>query len=131
MVFLGMGEDGHVASLFPGEPEEVMANPADLSGGDGGETAAAKDYFGIWRDRGGEGSLGDGFRQGQGKGIEGIAWRRTDSTPLARVLKIAESRRRFYGCGAGSLGYLFFLKESETAKKIGRFLNISEQMCLG
>src|ERR1700677_2573216 len=28
MIFLGMGGDGHVAALFPGAPEKVMADPA-------------------------------------------------------------------------------------------------------
>jgi 6-phosphogluconolactonase len=89
LVLLGMGEDGHVASLFPGESEEVMNAPAvyravtgpkppprRITLGYGPITAARK----VWVLASGKGKEA-AFR-------ESLLHRGT--TPLARVLRMRE-----------------------------------------
>jgi len=89
MVFLGMGEDGHVASLFPGEPEEVMADPAVYRAVTAvkppprrltlgyGTIAAAREVWVMVSGAGKEKALGMSVADG-------------GNTPLARVLRLRE-----------------------------------------
>jgi len=94
LIFLGMGEDGHVASLFPGESEEVMADqrvyrpvmaskppPQRITLGYSA-VAAAKQTWVLASGRGKENVLRESL---------GPAGR----TPLARVLKLRHRTRIF------------------------------------
>ncbi len=94
MVFLGMGEDGHVASLFPGERPEVMSSPAiyrlvtavkppprRITIGYG-VLAAAEKVWVLASGAGKEQALRESFSP-QGK------------TPLARVLRSREQTKIF------------------------------------
>jgi 6-phosphogluconolactonase len=94
LVFLGMGEDGHVASLFPGEAEDAMANPAIYRAVTAakppprritlgyGAIAAALDVWVLVSGKGKEASLKDSLSP-------------TGKTPLARVLS-QRTRTRIY-----------------------------------
>lgn len=92
LIFLGMGEDGHVASLFPGEPESAMASkavyrsvtatkppPRRITLGYAAITAAQR----VWVLASGSGKEG-ALRQSLGPSGE---------TPLARVIKSRQQTR--------------------------------------
>jgi|SRR5882724_5409929 len=94
LIFLGLGEDGHVASLFPGESEQVMtdarvyrdviaAKPPPRRITLGYSTiAAAKEVWVLASGSGKENALRDSLSRGGG-------------TPLARVLRLRRHTRIF------------------------------------
>ena len=94
-IFLGMGEDGHVASLFPGEPEEVTASkaayravrnspkpPPDRVTLGYGAIAAARQVWVLISGAGKAGALRESVKSG-------------GRTPLARVLAARSQTRVF------------------------------------
>ncbi len=94
LVLLGMGENGHVASLFPGEPETVMASkavyraviadkppPRRITLGYAA-IAAARHAWVLASGPGKETALTESLSQG-------------GQTPLARVLKLRRNTRVF------------------------------------
>ncbi len=94
LVLLGMGEDGHVASLFPGETEAVMESvavyravtaskppPRRLTLGYGA-IAAAREVWVLASGAGKEAALRESLSP-------------TGRTPLARVLRVRDQTRIF------------------------------------
>ena len=92
MVFLGMGEDGHVASLFPGEPEEVMADPAVYRAVTAVKPPPRRITLGYGAIAAARRVLGAGFRRGQGSGLEGIAGAEWQDAAGAGVADAVETR---------------------------------------
>lgn len=94
LVLLGMGEDGHVASLFPGEPRELASNSAVYRAVTApkpppqrvtlgyGALAAAREVWVLISGAGKEGALRESLRP-EGR------------TPLARVLRSRSNSRIF------------------------------------
>ncbi len=94
LVLLGLGEDGHVASLFPGEPAAVASNPAVYRAVTAikppprrvtlgyGVIAAAREVWVLVSGSGKEGALRESLRP-EGR------------TPLARVLRSRTRTRVF------------------------------------
>jgi 6-phosphogluconolactonase len=94
LIFLGMGEDGHVASLFPTEPEEMRNNPAVYRPVIAskppprritlryGPIVAAREVWVLASGAGKEKALRDSLSP-------------TGATPLARVLQRREQTRIF------------------------------------
>ena len=94
LIFLGMGEDGHVASLFPGEPEEITRNkaifrpvvavkppPNRITIGYAA-IAAAKQIWVLASGAGKEAALRESLSE-------------TGKTPLARVIKLRAQTKIF------------------------------------
>ena len=95
VIFLGMGEDGHVASLFPGEPELIRNNPAvfraihnspkpppDRVTLGYAAVAAAKQVWVLASGTGKEAAFAESLSP-------------TGTTPLARVLQSRQSTKVF------------------------------------
>ena len=95
LIFLGMGEDGHVASLFPGEPDSVIANKSVYRAISNSPKpppnrvtlgypaiAAARQVWVLVSGAGKEAALRESLNP-------------TGQTPLARVLRLRSSTRIF------------------------------------